>query len=394
MPSLLSKILRKIEGEQKPPPLPLPPNGPVDIVTPASLADRAAIANSPLFQRLPSEIRRLILIEAFGDRGLHVDLSLEYPTTQQHHHHHHSKLTSHEALTATEPLHANVHLLRDKHRHQHTNKPRRWEWWGCVCHRSMRSWKTPADVLPWMDPPSEDSCRNPYQEQYCTYLPAKIPCTCNIGALGWLLTCRQAYVEGIDVLYGTNTLHINKTYLCRSLPDLFPSTILRKIRAVELLWALNPWDKAGKEDKFPPDPNMVEFEAMLDALPATLPNLKHLYLSLHGDLMPPGASINSQKLTDCTQSLLRLVDAMVSRFDKLEEGRVALPFTLLLTVNTEFARRVPMYDWLFGVENIPGPVWRHLPDDLVRERGGKRIKGYWVCLGKRDVGTYYIRESS
>jgi hypothetical protein len=80
-----------------------------------------------------------------------------------------------------------------------------------------------------------DSCFESIRE--CGAPKDKIP----VGAMGWLLTCRQAYVEGIDVLYGTNTMHINGAAIVNQLPKFLVPARLATIRAVELVWSLKPW---------------------------------------------------------------------------------------------------------------------------------------------------------
>lgn len=44
-------------------------------------------------------------------------------------------------------------------------------------------------------------------------------CNYNVDALGWLRTCRQAYLEGIQVLYGTNTFILESQELLDLLLD-------------------------------------------------------------------------------------------------------------------------------------------------------------------------------
>ncbi|KAI8185026.1 hypothetical protein K4K48_009923 [Colletotrichum sp. SAR 10_66] len=71
--------------------------------------------------------------------------------------------------------------------------------------------------------------------------PERGTCDCAVGALGWLRACRQAYVEGVEVLYATNTFFIQSRDLLDALlcpPDdgrrLFLPHRLAQIRSLEL----------------------------------------------------------------------------------------------------------------------------------------------------------------
>lgn len=102
-----------------------------------------------------------------------------------------------------------------------------------------------------------------------------------IGDMGWLLSCRQAYVEDIEVLYGTNRLHIEgKFLLCRLLDLLLPQRIAA-IKMVQLQWPM-----ADGTTRFrgghPPLQYIDGFIPLLKLLPRALPSLTSLYLSLQG----------------------------------------------------------------------------------------------------------------
>lgn len=131
--------------------------------------------NSALFQRLPSDIRRLILLDAFGDRILDMDLRYDYPFDT-------GRSASYfwgSSSSSTVPR-----LNR--------NGPRKWRWYGCVCHRYSESrvigndkWK--RSVLE----PQEGKCLFSYSEK-CEDSPGEWPSECFVGVMGWLRTCRQA----------------------------------------------------------------------------------------------------------------------------------------------------------------------------------------------------------
>lgn len=112
-------------------------------------------------------------------------------------------------------------------------------WYGCVCHRTepedaplslgrTRSWPVKPRTF------FLDGCLK--GEGTCSEWPGTWPSKCHIGVTGWLRTCRQAYVEGVEVLYRTNTIQMASIPLLRGLHDIFPSTTLSLLTSLELLW--------------------------------------------------------------------------------------------------------------------------------------------------------------
>ncbi|KFX94830.1 hypothetical protein V490_04145 [Pseudogymnoascus sp. VKM F-3557] len=89
MPNVLSKWIDKKlsrpKSDETPEQLPFLPQRRPRVLTPSPsreslvLSAEAATSNSAFFQKLPTEIRRKILKEAFGMFAMHMHLSLEYP---------------------------------------------------------------------------------------------------------------------------------------------------------------------------------------------------------------------------------------------------------------------------------------------------------------------------
>jgi hypothetical protein len=106
---------------------------------------------SPWF-KVPPNIRRDILRLAFGDRRLHMSLFLErqYP-------------------------------LDDIHESKDIQATMEWQWFGCICHQLVVPDQLPAPMTsganhlgPWAD-----TCKS------------GDPLRGYMGAMGWLLSCRQ-----------------------------------------------------------------------------------------------------------------------------------------------------------------------------------------------------------
>lgn len=150
-------------------------------------ARREATAASPLFRRLPAEIRLQILTAAFGRRTLHMDVVMTYPPERN------------PRTTPGRPTvlgHAGMYLQpgsgNDGRVFPVLDRTARqaWHWLGSVCHRNP----------PGADPdsghavqPCQDQCRNGITpDDGCGLWPGERPGKCGVGALGWLRTCRQA----------------------------------------------------------------------------------------------------------------------------------------------------------------------------------------------------------
>ncbi|CEI39971.1 unnamed protein product [Fusarium venenatum] len=90
------------------------------VLTPSSSKQDLSLPlqSSPLFSKLPTEIRRRILLFAFGDRTVHMDLALEHPFKAKapalSYDHRHGKLDT---------------LWRDN---LDRSRPRIWKWKGCA----------------------------------------------------------------------------------------------------------------------------------------------------------------------------------------------------------------------------------------------------------------------
>lgn len=237
-----------------------------------------------------------------------------------------------------------------------------------------------------MDPePPSDKCRNGHElDALCEYWPGSVPAKCFVGAMGWLCACRQAYSEGIDVLYGTNRMHFEGMDMLCLLPEVLLPQRLAAITSVELLWNFPPWGEVrqqGREEDYPPGSGMAGFISLLKALPGTLPNLRYLYLSLQGELKPLGVH-SHEEIFKASKELLRHVDRMVVKLERLTDCRIALAASCysaykLMTTGRDAAFQFSHEDW--GKDML----WRDLPPQ--EDESYHAISGYWLCHGKTDV---------
>ncbi|VUC28001.1 unnamed protein product [Clonostachys rosea] len=178
---------------------------------PAATDTTSGSGTGPLFTHLPAEIRRQILIHAFGGRTVHLDLDFEHQES-------------------------GVGELR---------------WSSCVCHSNKpglsHKLRYSDEFFKLRDKIRAAEKRNPLD---CPSIPEEllsqprpIPDECRVGASGWLLSCRQAYVEGIEVLYHTNTIHLDSEILLQGIQDILPPEKLNLISSLEI--TMNSQDAYG-----------------------------------------------------------------------------------------------------------------------------------------------------
>ncbi len=142
--------------------------------------------NSPLFQKLPAEIRIQILTAAFGERTLHMDVLLSHPPWRRQPIGHDRAVLGHAGLFI-EPSKAGDGRwfpVLD------TTARQAWQWHGSVCHRNPPG--TAVDNGHSVQP-CQDQCRSGVTpDDACKQWPGVSPDKCRIGAMGWLQSCRQA----------------------------------------------------------------------------------------------------------------------------------------------------------------------------------------------------------
>ncbi|KYK53974.1 hypothetical protein DCS_05923 [Drechmeria coniospora] len=204
--------------------------------SPTACAHPASLDSKPnyLFARIPAEIRQQIVHMAFGEQILHMDLSFRYSSPTLDGSSAEMGVKTHAGLLGPLGCKSDLKTLVGN------REKKCWIWYGCVCHRFSPN-ATPLSlgrrsnrpVRPRCDPDA-DKCLFGWAK--CDEWPGEWPVKCRIGIMGWLLTCKLAYVEGIHVLYRTNTIHIASPALLRSLQHLLPPRRLSDLTSLELVW--------------------------------------------------------------------------------------------------------------------------------------------------------------
>lgn len=166
-------------SEPKLPSLPFLPETRARPITPpeGSTPSDAAVRKSALFTRVPFEVRRQILIEAFGEQTIHIDLVYDRPHEEKNgKYHRFRRAPRYDGKPENRPRPSKLHLLKSK----------RYLWYSCVCHQGFPN----ASQWSRTYEPCDDDCGNHLVG--CHFWPGELPGKCSLGVMGWLLTCRQA----------------------------------------------------------------------------------------------------------------------------------------------------------------------------------------------------------
>ena len=185
-------IRKKLASRKNNPTLPTLPAERLRAITPSPSCEnlgltahpQAAIAESAFFQKLPFEVRRRVLVEAFGEQTVHMDLIYDYPPQPPK-----PRRPSRGGRS-----HGNTNVywyggLDDIRVKEKGSRPKRYMWRSSVCHRNAPVPGAPGHRAQ----PSQDLCRfGIVDDEACDLWPGEHPGKCFVGAMGWLLTCRQA----------------------------------------------------------------------------------------------------------------------------------------------------------------------------------------------------------
>ncbi|KAM5363894.1 hypothetical protein BFJ70_g79 [Fusarium oxysporum] len=238
--------------------LPLLPNPRPRALTPSLTPGDKVISNlapRPLYQescfwfKVPPNIRRDILRLAFGDTRLHIYMNRGYPDVPP------EPDSKFHCRVVTEPENWGYQRfpVTDESQAQ-----------GPMTHGGSKG--------PWID-----FCRSGGDPDICeAWREDEGPSACNIGVIGWLLSCRQNYMETIDVLYSTNMLILGEVCMVEHLPSLIPPQRLETMTSLEITWTLKSYFTADQDY----DPmNKRHLKSIFDLLsPSKFPSLRRLHI--------------------------------------------------------------------------------------------------------------------
>ncbi|KAJ9424112.1 hypothetical protein QL093DRAFT_2576721 [Fusarium oxysporum] len=323
---------------------------------PESVTLTTVKANGTFFQKLPTEIRTRILHVAFGDRTIHVDLICGYP------------------IFSDSKRHGGLRQLP----YSDKQPEKDWAWRSSVCHRFP-----PSGIIdsrgPGYDPqPCDDECvygwngRNGFHPQ-CEHWPGEGPKKCSVGATGWLLAF---IVKGFTCYTLPTPFHTTSKAMILNMHNFFQQQRLNAITSVEIIWEFTPWilpDISEDLRVAPPLSDIETFRQFLKAIPGLFLNIKKLYVSLQGDMIPKSRGQNSEYQYSTKERIELVEKNIIWKVDEMVPY-LKPPCRLLDRLSYK-------YGWIVKQRQETGEVERHWRP-LVK---CKPRTGYWVCLGDKDV---------
>ncbi|CAH0056385.1 unnamed protein product [Clonostachys solani] len=307
--------------------------------TPFVNLGRTAMGNnanrSPFFTKLPPEIREMILVEAFGNQTIHLDLSLRYPfyemrgqpkiiTGRFYHFCAHAKIRP----LSFECYSPDVDMVDEVSTYD-TTKRKEWRWLSCICHRQPPTEKR----LPFgrrqnhcastLHEPHADRCLA--GRGYCPLWPGAWPSKCFVGVYGWLLSCRQAYMETHEILFRLNTFHISSPVLLLGIQNIMSSNIISMMTSLDIVF-----DRAVVDlnEAFTGLPPTLGIKSTHEAGKFTFPSLQQLRICFGetrqftdpwtGEYLSSGADFRNRDVM--TMDALPELDGLVQRIGMLNHS--------------------------------------------------------------------------
>lgn len=288
-----------------------------------------------------------MLVEAFGDQIVHMHLTRESVLHDEN---------------PTGPT--STPLVRGSHARPKQWKAEEFNWWSSVCHRSG-----PFGIRThYGSTPAEDECLSGW-DAYCSTWLGDSDTKCRIGIMGWLLASRQAYKEGIAVLYETNIIHIGSRSLLLNLPRLLLAQRLLAIKSLEIRWTIAACD-----------PNLQQLRSLTTMISKHFTGLRRLHISLEMQTRITKNDDWTFLVSLESSDLLKPIEVMIPYLEQLDHAEVGLPLSLYDKLRIA---RTGMYvepGWKIREESER--LWQELANGHHNDDCGQGLSGYWVSLQK------------
>ena len=313
------------------------------------------------FEKLPLELRQQIYIAAFGGRTIHMDLQFNYREQP------------------LGPARGNGKFLlhAESSDRNYEGEESGWTWWSSVCHRHPRT-----DIYPALDG-CLDSCRSGGQlYTVCARWPGKIPYKCFIGVMGWLKTCRQAYIEGIDVLFRTNTIHIESMDLIMYFPRLVLSQRLDSIKSLELHWNLLLSDRNPRHYRRWQN-EWAKYNDLISKVGGTFASMRTLYISVDTNTYLGPFSMRDTESEE-RQLLVPITKMVRGSAHKLVECQIAPSYSWYGRMLDRARHRDALVEEGGGIGAFHwSRFWQPVSTEVMEH--GSLCSGFWVRRGADDT---------
>ncbi|KJZ70859.1 hypothetical protein HIM_09724 [Hirsutella minnesotensis 3608] len=346
---------------------------------PTPISSRSPQSQAAFF-KLPWELRHQILSKAFGDGTVHMDLRYRPP------------LLDFATSGGREPMHGGYPpMVEDLW--IYGNPPREpaprdtecaWRWYSCRCHRSPKGFV--------FVPPFRDECLKGVS--YCDEFPDVLdaPQKCQLGVMGFLLSCKQACADSLAVLYAKNTVYLASQPLIEALvwqhsnwtsrPRIMGSGI-QLVQSLHMRWdmslfAQNDGAREAKDRK--------RLANYVKLIPKAFPDLRLLYI-IFEDSLYDRTSCPSKNLEEIKSILLEPLLTLRTNFASLHDFSIALPEMVFWDFSGRIIEKQkqlwsPAEVAMMKPEEFFGPwVWYPFEAGMTPCESRKGQNGYWVKSG-------------
>lgn len=206
----------------------------------------------------------------------------------------------------------------------------------------------------------------------------------NLKGLTDLMLTHRRYIETVDLIYRTNTIHVSSLDLSRNIHHVLLPNRLLNISSMELIWDLISADW-GEVALRAPSKLWSNYNRLLDELSTFLPSLTTLHLSVAVSTYIAGAEFADIDMY--TSQMLESADRFLRRY----ETRLQ---------NFQLAPNLSLYNFLLRSAELGGA----LVEKADREHGFKgrfrrpvhfkhdgakdEYLGYWIRPGKDDTPVW------
>ncbi|KAI5457574.1 hypothetical protein BGZ63DRAFT_394992 [Mariannaea sp. PMI_226] len=275
-------------------------------------------------------------------------------------------------------------LIRD------IKKPKLWRWSGCRCHCITEDEaRSNQDLMYVRRKPWRDSCLDG-DSWYCNEAPGLKPGKCFLGATGWLLSCHMAYIEGVEVLYGTNTLHLSRPILLRRMTELFLPQRLHSIQFIELIWDVGQRKSPGVELEVKLSPTRDVITELVRIVPNAFPNLQKAHITLLNCYSIDDINEDPNPFARAAEAdILVPIDNMVRKLPLLRDMYVGLPESVVQlrsVAQDEMDFSMDIFDRAWrSVVPASNPSFDTANSINHPQPIGADTAGYWLIMAQEDI---------
>lgn len=231
-----------------------------------------------------------------------------------------------------------------------------------------------------------------------------------LGIMGWLTSCHMALTEGIEVLYGANTLEIRTETLQMDLGHYLPASHAKDVTSIR--WILDHPRLRTMDCSVIIADRLPQLDRLLDVFPMAFSRVRTLYFGIHDRFTfweHHESRTFKRQFQRYSRDVLPRMDKLALSFGErgvdLEIGLPSSTFFPLKTIG--IAKGVKFQQPNVQVSSGMGSqgsyftrsrIWRSLADVAVEGVGNAGAetmnsgeRGYWISATTRDLPSDFFK---